>query len=69
MQKDGRLPAKEILRRARYIDDHRLKLIANTIGTSDDTVKFHGIRNIYRVDFSRGLNISFDLDWNNQSNG
>ena len=22
-----------------------------------------------KVDFSRGLNISFDLDWNNQSNG
>jgi hypothetical protein len=49
--------------------DHRLRLRANTIGTSDDTVKFHGVRSVQRVDFSRGLNISFDLDWNNQSNG
>ncbi len=49
--------------------DHRLRLRANTIGTSDDTVKFHGVRSVHRVDFSRGLNISFDLDWNNQSNG
>ena len=48
---------------------HRLRLRANTIGTSDDTVKFHGVRSVQRVDFSRGLNISFDLDWNNQSNG
>ena len=51
------------------IYNHRLRLRANTIGTSDDTVKFHGIRSVQRVNFSRGLNISFDLDWNNQSNG
>ena len=46
-----------------------MRLRANTIGTSDDTVKFHGLRSVQRLDFSRGLNISFDLDWNNQSNG
>jgi len=49
--------------------NHRLRLRANTIGTSDDTVKFHGIRSVQRVNFSRGLNIYLDLDWNNQSNG
>jgi len=49
--------------------DYRLRLRANTIGTSDDTVKFHGVRGVQKVDFSEGVNISFDLDWNNQSNG
>lgn len=49
--------------------DYRLRLRANTIGTSDDTVKFHGVRDVQKVDFSEGVNISFDLDWNNQSNG
>lgn len=49
--------------------DYRLRLQANTIDTSDDTVKFHGVRSIQKFDFNNGLNISFDLDWNNQSNG
>jgi hypothetical protein len=49
--------------------DYRLKLRANTIGTRDDTVKFHGVRSVEKVNFSSGVNISFDLDWNNQSNG
>ncbi|KAF5410453.1 MAG: hypothetical protein C5S47_06755 [Candidatus Methanogasteraceae archaeon] len=49
--------------------NYRLRLRANTIGTSDDTVKFHGVRSIQKVDFSEGVTISFDLDWNNQSNG
>ena len=49
--------------------DFRLRLRANTIGTRDDTVKFHGVRSVEKVDFSDGKEISFDLDWNNQSNG
>jgi hypothetical protein len=49
--------------------DYRLRLCANTIGTRDDKVKFHGVRSVEKVNFRRGLNISFDLDWNNQSNG
>jgi hypothetical protein len=49
--------------------DSRLRLGINTIGTSDDTVKFLGIKSINKVDFSDGKEISFDLDWNNQSNG
>lgn len=49
--------------------DYRLRLRANTIGTRDDTVKFHGVRSVEKVDFSEGKEISFDLDWNNQSNG
>jgi hypothetical protein len=49
--------------------DSRLRLGVNTIGTSDDTVKFLGVKSINKVDFSDGKEISFDLDWNNQSNG
>jgi hypothetical protein len=50
-------------------DDYRLRLRANTIGTKDDTVKFHGVRSVESVNFSAGKELSFDLDWNNQSNG
>jgi len=32
-------------------------------------VKFHGVRNVEKVNFSDEKEISFDLDWNNQSNG
>jgi len=49
--------------------DFRLRLRANTIGTRDDTVKFHGVRSVEKVDFCDVKEISFDLDWNNQSNG
>ncbi|MFA4837352.1 MAG: hypothetical protein WC749_14955 [Dehalococcoidia bacterium] len=49
--------------------DHRLRLGANTIGTDDATVKFHGVRSLGEIDFSAGRVISFDLDWNNQQNG
>ena len=49
--------------------DYRLRLRANTIGTKDDTVKFQGVRSIEKMNFSAGKEISFDIDWNNQSNG
>jgi hypothetical protein len=49
--------------------EYRLLLRMNTIGTKDDTVKFHGVRSLHIVNFSDGKEISFDLDWNNQSNG
>jgi hypothetical protein len=49
--------------------DYRLLLRMNTIGTKDDTVKFHGVRSLCIVNFSDGKEISFNLDWNNQSNG
>jgi len=49
--------------------DYRLRLRMNTIGTKDDTVKFHGVRSVEKVNFSDEKEISFDLDWNNQSNG
>ena len=49
--------------------DYRLRLRANTIGTNDDTVKFHGVRSVEKINFSEGTEISFDLNWNNQSNG
>jgi hypothetical protein len=49
--------------------DYRLRLLADTIGTMDDTVKFHGIRSLRKIDFAEGKVISFDLDWNNQANG
>lgn len=46
-----------------------LRLCANTIGTSDDTVKFYGVRSSQQIDFTKEKTISFDLDWNNQTNG
>ncbi|MBU1486492.1 hypothetical protein KKH56_00330 [bacterium] len=49
--------------------DYRLRLKTDTVGTRDDTVKFHGVKSIRKIDFTKGRRISFDLDWNNQSNG
>ncbi|MFC1978073.1 hypothetical protein ACFLWS_07430 [Chloroflexota bacterium] len=50
-------------------NDLRLSLLANTIGTMGDTVKFHGVRTVRKIDFAEGKIISFDLDWNDQANG
>ena len=50
-------------------ENYRLRLMANTIGTRDDTVKFHGVRCLNKIDFSAGKSIFVDLDWNNQENG
>jgi len=50
-------------------DLYRLKLGMDTIGTSDDTVKFMGIRSVRPVIICDGKDVSFELDWNNQSNG
>ena len=49
----------------------RLRFRAATIGTDDKTVKFHGVRTVEPVvDFSEGpVEVSFELDWNNQANG
>jgi hypothetical protein len=44
--------------------DYRLRLRANTIGAMDDTVKFHGVRSVEKMNFSDGKEISFDIDWN-----
>lgn len=49
--------------------DYRLRLGMNTIGTSDNTVKFLGVKSVEKVNFSEGAEVSFDIDWNNQSNG
>jgi hypothetical protein len=49
--------------------DYRLRLGLNTLGTRDDTVKFQGIRSMRAINLSDGDEISFDVDWNNQSNG
>lgn len=49
--------------------DYRLRLGMNTIGTRDETVKFLGVKSVEKLNFSDGTEISFDLDWNNQSNG
>jgi len=48
--------------------DYRLRLRANTIGTSDP-LKFLGVRSKNEVDFSTGKAVTFELDWNNQANG
>ena len=47
----------------------RLRLRADTIGTDDSTVKFHGVRSVRQINFSDGAVITVDLDWNNQTNG
>lgn len=47
----------------------RLRLLADTMGTDDDTVKFHGVRTTKPFDFTEGKVISFALDWNAQQNG
>ena len=50
-------------------DEYRLRLGMNTIGTRDDTVKYIGVRSANRLSLHPPTEISFDLDWNNQSNG
>ena len=48
----------------------RLRLRAATIGTDDRTVKYHGIRTVQpAVDLGRTTEVSFELDWNRQTNG
>ena len=49
--------------------DFRLRMTAETTGTRDDTVKFHGVRSLKKVVFAEGKKISLDLDWNDQANG
>jgi hypothetical protein len=51
-------------------EDYRLRLGIDTIGTRDDTIKFVGVRSESAINISEGTHdISFELDWNNQSNG
>jgi len=48
----------------------RLRMAAATVGTDDATVKFHGLRTTEPVvDLSGGVEVGFNLDWNNQANG
>ncbi|HEY4486018.1 MAG TPA: hypothetical protein VI702_06860 [Nitrospiria bacterium] len=49
--------------------DRRLRLRADTLQTDDRTVKFLGVRSMREVPLKTGAEVSFDLDWNNQSNG
>jgi hypothetical protein len=49
-------------------NDYRLRLRANTIGTSDP-LKYLGVRSKNKVDLNNSKTIIFDLDWNDQSNG
>ena len=49
--------------------DFRLRFMADTKNTRDDTVKYQGVRCRHKIDFSTSKKISVDLDWNNQLNG
>ena len=49
--------------------DLRLRLRANTLRTNDKTVKFLGVRGVPQINFKDGVEISLDLDWNDQANG
>jgi len=50
-------------------DEYRLRLGMDTIGTMDNTVKYIGIKSRESINLRQAHEISFDLDWNNQSNG
>ncbi|MBI3921658.1 MAG: hypothetical protein HY318_09595 [Armatimonadetes bacterium] len=47
----------------------RLRLRAATLGTKDDTVKYHGLRSLELIRLKQPMELSFDLDWNDQRNG
>ena len=47
----------------------RLRLRAATLGTRDDTVKYHGVRTVRPIRLRPPVVVSFVLDWNNQANG
>ncbi|HNJ80926.1 MAG TPA: hypothetical protein PLK38_05130, partial [Methanoregulaceae archaeon] len=49
-------------------DDYHVRLGMDTIGTMDDTVKYIGIKRREPIILRQAHEISFDLDWNNQSN-
>lgn len=51
------------------VADGHLRLRLDTIGTRDDTVKYHGIRVKQAFNLTEGLDISVELDWNKQANG
>jgi hypothetical protein len=48
--------------------DYRLRFRANTIATSTP-LKFLGVRSKNTIDVGEGITLTFDLDWNNQTNG
>jgi len=50
-------------------DDFQLRLLADTLGTQDDSIKFIGARNTRLIDLSKATRISVELDWNKQING
>lgn len=74
---DAWIPTQDGDLRARETDvvdsagggDFRLRLGVDTLGTGDETVKFLGVRSARPVRIGNGTEVSFDLDWNNQSNG
>ncbi|HEY95960.1 MAG TPA: hypothetical protein G4O15_13600 [Dehalococcoidia bacterium] len=49
-------------------NDFRLRLQANTLETSDP-LKYLGVRSKEVLDLNTDLEISFDVDWNDQANG
>ncbi len=52
------------------IRDGRLRMMASSVHTDDTTVKYHGVRSREAiVDPAAGVEVAFELDWNDQSNG
>ena len=49
--------------------DRQLRLRADTVDTSGDTIKYLGIVSTRSVDLSERKRIELDLDWNRQTNG
>ncbi|MFC1870618.1 hypothetical protein ACFLYE_05080 [Chloroflexota bacterium] len=48
--------------------DYRLCLSAGTVNTTTDN-KYLGVRSREPLEFKDGIEISFNMDWNNQRNG
>ena len=50
-------------------DAYQLRLGMDTIGTRDDSIKYIGVRSSTKLSFRVPVELSVDLDWNNQRNG
>jgi hypothetical protein len=53
----------------RGLGDWRLRLLLDTRGTRDETVKFVGVRSVRPIRLRGTTRVSVEFDWNNQANG
>lgn len=53
----------------RVDSEFKLRLRADTIGTSPKTVKYCGVRCLHKIELDRKKTVTVNLDWNDQING